>query len=307
MVRDFTVLAFRTLIKRFADAGYSFQSCREYHNSPLERVVILRHDVDRHPGNSLATAEIEHEAGISGTYYFRTVNGGFEEEIIQQISQLGHEIGYHYEDLRLARQKTKDERQKIPDRRTAKPKDLLDREEEMAAMAIAGFRGNLAKLRETASVDTICMHGSPLSPADSRRLWKYYDYSTMGIIAEPYFDFSLEGLLYLTDTGRRWDGSSVSIRDRVYTRDEGYFAGWKRTPLPGSAMFMTEKSTALQKQYGFRKTEDILQAISSGNLPERLMVTFHPQRWNDNTIPWLTEYILQNFKNAIKYFMIRRI
>ena len=307
MVKDFTVLAFRSLIKRFTDAGYSFQSCREYHNSPLERVVILRHDVDRHPGNSLATAEIEHEAGISGTYYFRTVNGGFEEEIVRQISQLEHEIGYHYEDLRLAGQKTKDKRLKIPGRRTAKPQDFIDREEEMAAMAIDSFRENLAKLREIAPVDTICMHGSPLSPVDSRMLWKYYDYSTMGIIAEPYFDFSLEDMLYLTDTGRRWDGSSVSIRDRVYTRDEGYYVSWKRTPLPGSAMFMTEKSTALQKQYRFRKTEDILQAISSGNLPERLMVTFHPQRWNDKMIPWLTEYIMQNFKNAIKYFIIGRI
>ncbi len=129
----------------------------------------------------------------------------------------------------------------------------------------------------------------------------------MGIIAEPYFDFSLEGLLYLTDTGRRWDGSSVSVRDRVYTREEGYFAGWKRKPLPGSAMLMTEKSTALQKQYRFRKTEDILRAISSGNLPERMMITFHPQRWEGMMIPWLGEYILQNLKNEIKYFMIREI
>jgi hypothetical protein len=303
MVRDFTVLAFRTLIKRFADAGYSFQSCREYHNFPMERVVILRHDVDKNPGNSLATAEIEHDAGISGTYYFRYSSGGFEEEIIKQISQLGHEIGYHYEDLGSARQKTKDKRSKS---KVESRKSGSKGEEELAGMAIDSFRENLAKLREIAPIDTICMHGSPLSPADSRSLWKYYDYSTMGIIAEPYFDFSLEGLLFLTDTGRRWDGSSVSIRDRVYTRDDGYYTGWKRKPLPGSAMLMTEKSAALQIQYRFRKTEYILQAIRSGNLPERLMVTFHPQRWNDSTFPWLREYLWQNSKNAIKYFLVKR-
>ena len=84
MVRDFTVLTFRALLKRLADAGYSFQSCREYYNSPAERVVVLRHDVDRLPHNSLATAVIEHEVGMSGTYYFRSCNGTFEEETVKQ-------------------------------------------------------------------------------------------------------------------------------------------------------------------------------------------------------------------------------
>jgi len=304
MVRDFTVITFRALIKKFTNAGYSFQSCREYHDSPSERVVVLRHDVDKLPGNSLTTAEIEHDAGISGTYYFRSGSGGFEEEIIKQISQLDHEIGYHYEDLQLARQKTKGKRQRTPDCKTAR---LQDKEEELAGMAIDSFRENLARLRDIVPVDTICMHGSPLSSADSRVLWKYYDYGTMGIKAEPYFDFSLEDMLYLTDTGRRWDGSSVSIRDRVYSRDDSYYSRWKRKPLPGSAMFMTGKSDELQRQYRFRKTGNILQAISSGNLPERLMITLHPQRWNDRTLPWLREYLWQNSKNAIKFFMVKNI
>ena len=304
MVRDFTVLTFRVLLKKLADAGYSFQSCREYNNSPADRVVVLRHDVDKHPRNSLITAEIEHEAGMSGTYYFRFCSGSFEEDTIQQISKLGHEIGYHYEDLEAARRKAKGEGRKLKGDRQ---KSGSSKEEELAAVAFAGFRENLAKLREIAPVDTICMHGSPLSPADSRRLWKYYDYRALGIIAEPYFDFSLEGLLYLTDTGRRWNGSSVSVRDRVYARDESFYAGWKKTPLPGSAMFMTERSSALQKQHSFRKTGQIMKSISSGQLPERLMITFHPQRWNGRTLPWLREYLWQNSKNAVKYFMVRKI
>lgn len=304
MVSDFTVITFRSLLRKFTDAGYSFKSCGEYNDISSHKVIILRHDVDKLPENSLATAEIEHDAGIYGTYYFRCGNGGFEEETIKQISQLGHEIGYHYEDLRSARQKAKDKRQRTPDCKTAR---LHDKEEELAAVAIDSFRENLAKLRNIVPVETICMHGSPLSSADSRVLWKYYDYDTMGITAEPYFDFSLEDMLYLTDTGRRWNGSSVSIRDRYYTRDDDYYARWKRRPQPGSAMFMTEKSDSLQRQYRFRKTDDIFQAISSGNLPERLMITFHPQRWNDSTLSWLREYLWQNSKNAIKYFMVKNI
>jgi hypothetical protein len=297
MVRDFTILTFRTLLKRLADAGYSFQSCRNFYNSPAARVVVLRHDVDKRPHSSIVTAEIEHEAGISGTYYFRSRNGMFEEETVQQISKLGHEIGYHYEDLQVVSRKSKVKCQKSG----------VNREEELAAVAFTGFRENLARLRNIAHVDTICMHGSPLSSSDSRVLWKYFDYRTLGIIAEPYFDFSLEGLLYLTDTGRRWNGSSVSVRDRVYTRDESYYAGWKRKPLPGSAMCITEKSTALQRQYSFRKTGNIMKAIGAGNMPERLMITLHPQRWNDSPLPWLREYFWQNSKNAVKYFMIKKI
>jgi len=36
-----------------------------------------------------------------------------------------------------------------------------------------------------------------------------------GIIAEPYFDMDFKEVLYLTDTGRRWDGDRVSVRDKV--------------------------------------------------------------------------------------------
>ncbi len=36
-------------------------------------------------------------------------------------------------------------------------------------------------------------------------MWKRYSYRDFGIIAEPYFDVDFGEVLYLTDTGRRWD------------------------------------------------------------------------------------------------------
>src|SRR5690625_6548111 len=48
----------------------------------------------------------------------------------------------------------------------------------------------------------------------SRDLWKWYSYRDYGIIAEPYFDLDFSRVLYLTDTGRRWDGHKVSVRNR---------------------------------------------------------------------------------------------
>ncbi len=177
-------------------------------------------------------------------------------------------------------------------------------------MAIESFRENLYKLRGIAPVTTICMHGSPTSRWDSRLLWKYNDYRELGIIAEPYFDFNFENMLYLTDTGRRWNGTSVSIRDKGSgngTTNPDQFREWKVKPLMGSLLNMTGDGNKFQSKYKLRNSSDILSALVQGKMPERIMITVHPQRWNDMTLPWLREYFWQNSKNAIKYFLVKRI
>jgi hypothetical protein len=73
-------------------------------------------------------------------------------------------------------------------------------------------------MREIAPAVTICMHGSPLSKWDSRLLWQKYNYRDFGITGEPYFDIDFSQVLYLTDTGRRWDGEKVGLRDRAYVK-----------------------------------------------------------------------------------------
>ena len=70
-------------------------------------------------------------------------------------------------------------------------------------------------MRAIVPVKTICMHGSPLSRVSNLDLWKRYDYRELGIIGEPYLDIDFDDVFYLTDTGRRWDGGSVSVRDKV--------------------------------------------------------------------------------------------
>lgn len=274
-----------------------YSGIRHPENYPL---IVLRHDVDKRPESSLETARIESELGLRGTYYFRIVPESFDKRITTEIASLGHEIGYHYEDMDLARQKTKSERRKTSDCKTA---GLQDKEEELAEIAIESFRDNLVKLSDIVPIDTICMHGSPRSPVDSKVLWKYYDYGNFGILAEPYFDFSLEEMLYITDTGRRWDGTTVSIRDKVLNRDTEYYSSWKRKPLSGSAMSMTEKSHEFQGRFRFRGTENIMEAVREGSLTTRLMITFHPQRWSDNNCEWTKELIGQNVKNQIKYLI----
>ena len=55
--------------------------------------------MDRKPGNALVIAKIEKEIGIKASYYFRIVKESYDEDVIRQIAEMGHEIGYHYENL----------------------------------------------------------------------------------------------------------------------------------------------------------------------------------------------------------------
>lgn len=265
---DFT---FSTFNKFIASLNFlHFSQFVEYIKSEGSKSIILRHDVDALPAHSLRFAQIQKSFGIRGTYYFRMVPESFNPGIIEKISNLDHEIGYHYEDLTFAAETKKKEKRKKKDG-DAELADYLER-------GIESFAKNLAAMRQYADIKTICMHGSPLSKWDSRLLWTKYDYHDFGIIGEPYFDIDFSKVAYYTDTGRRWDGDSVSVRDKV---DHGG-----------------------QNFPKFRSTFDIIRAAKSDILPRQVMFTFHPQRWHDRWWPWSKELIWQNIKNVAKFGLI---
>ena len=156
------------------------------HNNPIsEQYLLMRHDIDRMPMNALNIARIENEFGIKSTYYFRKNNNVFCPEILREIEDMGHEIGYHYEVL----SKTKEDYEK----------------------AIDLFEKELAEFRKICDIKTICMHGRPLSRYDNRDLWKNYDFRDFGIIGEAYLSCGNE-VNYYSDTGRSWS-SKNNIRD----------------------------------------------------------------------------------------------
>ncbi|MFN3554355.1 MAG: hypothetical protein ACK4VN_00155 [Bacteroidales bacterium] len=290
-----------------------------YHASPVtddtSPVIILRHDVDLLPQNSLAFARIQHEMGIRGSYYFRAVPESWDESIIKEIHRLGHEVGYHYEDLDLVgregRPKTEDGRPKRGDGRweteegnpaIRQSNNLSHYNDPLLVAAIASFTNNLEKLRQLVPVKTICMHGSPRSKYDNRDLWKKYDYRDFGILGEPYFDVDFDDVFYLTDTGRRWDGWKVSIRDKVPQQER-----WVKEGLVFGSTF------DILKRVVSEKIKDKSEKVKVGRynphqpFPDRVMFTFHPQRWTDKPIPWLKEYIMQNVKNVVKRLIVSTV
>jgi hypothetical protein len=250
-MQDFTISIYRQLLQALKEAGYAFQTFEGYLDNPKPRTVLLRHDVDDRKLHSLEFARIQHEMGIVGAYYFRMVPESFDEEVIREIHRLGHEVGYHYEDMDFAH---------------GDPHQ-----------AIGLFEKHLARLRALVPVRTICMHGSPRSKYDNKDVWKHYDYRHYGIIGEPYFDLDFKKIFYLTDTGRRWDGGAVSVRDKV---DSGF-------------------------NLTFHTTQQIIDCIRSGQFPTKVMINFHPQRWTDDPGLWVREKYVQKVKNLVKYWLIK--
>ncbi|MCE1189598.1 MAG: hypothetical protein LWX56_10715 [Ignavibacteria bacterium] len=255
-------------MRRFIETGRKFYTFEEFLqakdvNLPM---IIVRHDVDRRPGNSLMMAQLEHSLGIRGSYYFRIVPESFHVPVIRKIAELGHEIGYHYEDIDLALKAMKREGKDVSKISEA---ELID-------AGFTFFQKNLATVRSVAPVQTICMHGSPLSAYDNKLLWRKYSYKELGLIGEPYYDTDFNQFAYFTDTGRRWNGDKMSVRDKVQSK----------------------------YSYNFKHTHGFLKEITG--MPERIMLTIHPERWSNHPVKWAKELVMQNIKNQVKKIIVAR-
>ncbi len=139
-------------------------------------------------------AKIEHEMGIKSTYYFRKKPFTFKPEIIRKIAAMGHEIGYHYENL------------SDTDGDTAKGLD--------------DFKKLLGEFRQLVAVQTCSMHGRPFKSADNRDLWRIPENhrvlkEELGMLGEVYLDIDYSNIAYINDTGRNWTSGKSNRRDKV--------------------------------------------------------------------------------------------
>lgn len=230
----------------------------------------LRHDVDLRPDFSLRIAQVEAAAELKATYYFRTVPESYDENIIQQIVSMGHRAGYHYECL------------------TTTHGDM--------EAAYEDFCNNLEKLRKIVPITTACAHGSPQSQWNSQDLFEsksqkveksksHYDIHVLGIEYEPMLDTDFSKTLYLTDTGQRWDGYKVSVRDKV----PQYQKQWTKEGLV------------------FHTTDDIIHALNDIHHPihqKELLINTHPQRWMPFGMQWIMEAGVQWWKNQAKRLIV---
>lgn len=198
-MRDFTLKAYENYLELIRKNFSNILTFKEF--IPIQASAndfcLIRHDVDRKVINSYNMALLENIMGMKSTYYFRMKKDSFVPEYILKIKELGHEVGYHYENM----------------------SDTNGNYEK----ALEDFKKNLQKFRTVTEVDTISMHGRPLKPYDNRDLWKHKNNhqllkSELGILGEVYLDIDYSDIAYVGDTGRNWLSDRNNVRDKVSSK-----------------------------------------------------------------------------------------
>lgn len=250
---DFTFNGFQKILHSFSINKYLIGTYLDTLRCNVEpkKILILRHDVDRFPLQSLQMAKLEADMGVNATYYFRIIRSVFKPYLIQEIAAMGHEIGYHYEDL--------------------------SRCDGNMPKSIDHFRSNLDKLRQFYPIQTICMHGSPLSKWDNKSIWTYYDYKEYGILADTSIDVDYNKVFYITDNGRAWNRSSVSIRDKVESTFD----------IP------------------IKNSEHLISLVQNNMLPDHVMINAHPDTFFDFGIKYFLNWGFIEAKNVAKWIIVK--
>ncbi len=246
MADEFTMDAYADLLDAVTSAGYDTLTVRDYLASDdlPERFVVLRHDVDRRPQNAERMAALEAEYGVTSTYYYRTST--FTPERVERVEAYGHEVGYHYEDY-------------------VRANGDIDG-------AHALFANNLRMFRRECSVETVCMHGNPLSPHDNRDMWTGDDapgFGSYDLLGEAYLSMDFESVTYFSDTGRTWLDGPLKIKDHTMGGDE--------------------------KTVEADTTSELASLFRAGDV-DCACVLAHPERWADS-LPELVA--TQSFDRAV--------
>lgn len=251
-MNEFTFEIFKRVLKTFINYNYRILPFAEaITNNDINKCLILRHDVDRFPKQTLKMARMESEMGIRSTYYFRIVDTVFKGEILHEVAAFGHEIGYHYEDLTSCKGNY--------------------------TRAIEHFEENLKRVRKYYPVKTICMHGSPVSPWDNKKIWDKFDYRKFNIIADTSLDVDYNKVFYITDNGFGWNKTNTSIRDKVQTN----------------------------YNFPIKNTNHLIELIKEKKLPDQIMLNAHPDTFFDPGLKWLLNYSFIKSKNFIKWFIVK--
>lgn len=91
--------SYRDLLEAFFTAGYVARRFDDF--EPDQRHLLLRHDIDMSIARALELAELEHQMGVSSSYFVMITNelyNAFCSENarkLRKIIELGHDVGLH--------------------------------------------------------------------------------------------------------------------------------------------------------------------------------------------------------------------
>lgn len=257
MNRDFTLIKYSNLLDAIINTNYVATTVYKYIISRPYRCIILRHDVDRAIDRNYEMAKLEYDLGIKSTYYFRYRKDIFKPDVISKFFDMGHEVGYHYE--------------------------VMDKAKGNMDKAVNIFRKELEDFRKITEINTVCMHGNPLSPWSNLEVWNRSNFEDFGITGEPYVSIDYKKVLYFTDTGRTWSDPKIFNKYFIDNKDFIDRSGINGKTKPGNIF----------------TTDDLIRLVESEFFPQICLLT-HPNRWSDEYSVWTKELVFQKIKNAGK-------
>ena len=153
---------------------YSVVSLEDFLLDPVarmgDRILILRHDVDQHPGCALTAARIERGLDLRATWYVRWRTA--DPAVIDALRASGGSVGLHYESL------TRRVLDGYFDRRAGLGPVI--------EIARQDLRGEIARFKELfGPLRSVCAHGDTRVPW-ARNLWllEDQDVASFGVRAD---------------------------------------------------------------------------------------------------------------------------
>jgi len=205
---DFTHIQLLKLYKAIEESGYEWKSFMDLNDDSVipSKTVILRHDVDHFPKRALECALLENQKSIFSTYFFRKKQFLRNTGVIKKIIELGHFVGYHYENLA----------------------DFNGNEDQ----AINDFEYTIKFIRQDFELKWISAHGSPTARVNNQSIWSKSGALTFNLtdISNPEI---YKKFFYLTDTGRTWNSEVFNLRDRAYQKSNGYISDGSTSSIIG--------------------------------------------------------------------------
>jgi hypothetical protein len=179
----FSLAAYERTLLKAKRLGYAFPTVSELGRGfgHLERLVLLRHDIDVSPLNALEMARLEHRLGVRSSYFVLMhspfYNPGAAEhwDALREIASLGFEVGLHYE----------------VDFFEARGLDPLQ-----GVLDDAKALGHLLGL----PIRSVSQH-RPASGSLVREIDQHY--------VDAYRDELMHGLRYVSDSGFKWRGPTL--------------------------------------------------------------------------------------------------
>lgn len=89
---------YRRVLEAAVVHGYAIRPVARWLDGDApERVLILRHDVDRYPRSALQMLAIDEQVGVQGSWYFRWSTA--RPRVVAAVRETGAEVGLHFETL----------------------------------------------------------------------------------------------------------------------------------------------------------------------------------------------------------------